>query len=558
MDILQSGTGSIKQDSQGPQPVGHPSPLARRLSAAKGDFLGGITAGIIALPLALAFGVASGVGAEAGLYGAIILGLLAALFGGTRTQISGPTGPMTVITAAALVSFNGDFGAVLAAVLVAGLLQIVFGLCKLGGFVKFVPYPVISGFMSGIGVIIMLLQIHPLLGSDSVSSPLAAVTQLPSALSTINIDSVIIGLLTMAIVFWTPARVSRILPSPLIALLGVSTLAFYAGFDVKTIGEIPASLPEIRVPHFSLEQVSKILSTGISLAILGTIDSLLTSLVADSLTRESHNSNRELIGQGIGNAMASLFGGIAGAGATMRTVVNIKAGGTSRLSGAVHALFLVSILMGLGSLASHIPLAVLAGILIKVGVDILDYRLLKVFKKAPIHDLSVMLVVFVITVFVDLMVAVGVGITLSALLLTYRIAKQTRIQVFERGGEDEADSNADTEIQKSTDFGIRVIQIQGPFFFGSTTQVVAHFDSLLGTKVVIFNCLEVPFMDLSAVFALDEMICKLQAKGVESLIVSRERTRKKLLGLGFGAKFGESSLFVDHDEVLAAARAILK
>jgi SulP family sulfate permease len=527
------------------------------LPVLKGDVFGGITAGIVALPLALAFGVASGAGAAAGLYGAIVLGLFAAILGGTRTQISGPTGPMTVVIAAAFATFQGNYESVLAVIFVGGLLQIILGLLRVGTFVKFIPYPVISGFMSGIGVIIILLQLHPLIGGDAVGSPLASIMNLPAAIIGTDIQSLLIGIITMLIVFGTPAKISRVIPSPLIALLGVSTFAFLAGFDVKTIGEIPDKIPSINFPTFQLAELSKILTIGMSLAVLGTIDSLLTSLVADSLTKEHHNSNRELIGQGLGNALTSLFGGIAGAGATMRTVINIKSGGTSRLSGVIHALFLLSVLVALGPLASHVPMAVLAGILIKVGIDILDYRLLKVLKKAPVHDLLVMLAVFIITVFVDLIVAVGVGVTLSAILLTYRIARQTEIQILEPEGEALLPNN-DLAVQQETDFLIRIIHIKGPFFFGSTSQVLDKVDQMLGTKIVVFNCLEVPFMDLSAVFALDEMIDKLKGKDIEVITVTLEKTKNKLLSLGFDKKIGKDKMFVCHEEALQAAQDMLK
>jgi len=273
---------------------------------------------------------------------------------------------MTVVIAAALVSFQGNFESVLAVIFFAGLLQIILGFLKVGGFVKFIPYPVISGFMSGIGVIIILLRLHPLMGGNAVGSPLASLTNLPGAIAAADMQSLLVGIITMLIVFGTPAKISRLIPSPLIALLGVSLFAFLAGFDIKTIGEIPDKIPSMHFPRFQLAELSRIMTIAMSLAVLGTIDSLLTSLVADSLTKEHHNSNRELIGQGLGNTITSLFGGIAGAGATMRTVINIKSGGNSRLSGVTHAFFLLSILLGLGPLASHVPMAVLAGILIKV------------------------------------------------------------------------------------------------------------------------------------------------------------------------------------------------
>jgi len=376
-------------------------PINYSLPRLRGDLFGGLTAGVVALPLALAFGVASGAGAIAGLYGAIALGFFAALFGGTPSQVSGPTGPMTVIAAAAVVTFPGDLQAVFTVILIAGALQIVFGVIKLGIFVRYIPYPVISGFMSGIGVIIILLQLHPLLGSDSVGSPLVALFELPRAVAGANGYSLLLAGLTMLIVFLTPARISSVLPSPLIALLSMSLLSASLSFTVQTIGEIPSGLPALVLPAFSAEKLPKILAMAMALSVLGVIDSLLTSIVADSMTKERHDSNQELIGQGVGNMAAALIGGLPGAGATMRTVVNIKAGGTTRLSGMIHSLFLVAVLLGLGKYTALIPMPVLAGILMKVGVDILDYRMLRVLRRAPRQDLVVMLTVFGITVFVD-------------------------------------------------------------------------------------------------------------------------------------------------------------
>ncbi|MCC5853570.1 MAG: SulP family inorganic anion transporter, partial [Alkalimonas sp.] len=333
----------------------------------RGDLFGGLTAGIVALPLALAFGVASGAGAAAGLYGAIALGLVAALFGGTRVQISGPTGPMTVVFASAIAALGGSFQMALAVVLVGGVLQIVLGLLKVGGLVRYIPYPVISGFMSGIGVIIILLQLAPLMGAAPSPSPLQALAKLPDTLAHLNVQALALGLMTFAIVWCTPMRISRYLPSPLLALCLCTLAAVLLEWQVPVIGDIPTGLPELHLPQFSLTQWSLIFTLGLTLALLGTIDSLLTSLVADSITRTRHKPNKELIGQGLGNVLCSFIGGLPGAGATMRTVVNVNAGGRTRLSGMVHALFLLALLLGLGPLAAQIPLAVLAGILVKVG-----------------------------------------------------------------------------------------------------------------------------------------------------------------------------------------------
>ncbi|MCU0558807.1 MAG: SulP family inorganic anion transporter [Desulfobacterales bacterium] len=521
----------------------------------RGDLFGGLTAGVVALPLALAFGVASGAGAIAGLYGAIAVGFFAAWLGGTRTQVSGPTGPMTVIMAAAVAAFPGELPSVFTVVLIAGLLQIVFGLIKLGGFVRYIPYPVISGFMSGIGVIILLLQLHPLLGGASVGSPLVALIELPKAIAGANPYSLLLAGFTLLIVFKTPLRISRVLPSPLIALFCMSLLSAVLSLPVDTIGKIPAGLPQLSFPSISAEQTPKILAMAIALSVLGVMDSLLTSIVADSMTRERHDSNRELIGQGVGNMVSGLIGGLPGAGATMRTVVNIKAGGSTRLSGMIHSLFLLAVLLGLGKYTAHIPMAVLAGILIKVGVDILDYRMLKVLNRAPREDLIVMLAVFGITVFVDLIAAVTIGVALAALLLTYRMAQQTQINVSEVPPA-EWQRRIGKDLQEQSDFRIRVISVRGAFFFGTTTRMQGKINKLIGAEVVIINCLNVPFMDISAAFALSEMVDKLKEAGIRPILVITEGVGldRLLQGLGCSDIFGKDGIQVDYNKAVELAR----
>lgn len=520
----------------------------------QGDFFGGLTAGIVALPLALAFGVASGLGAAAGLYGAIAVGFLAALFGGTPTQVSGPTGPMVVIFAAAIVSFPEDLSAVLGVVLLAGIIQIIFGILKIGMFVRYIPYPVISGFMSGIGVIIILLQLHPLLGADSVSSPLEALLRLPDSILHLNTYSVVLALITMGIVFASPASITKYIPSPLLALLGGSFLSIAFNFPVATIGEIPSGLPDFALPLFSITLLPKVIPIALALAALGTIDSLLTSVVADSMTKTKHDSNRELIGQGIGNIAASLIGGLPGAGATMRTVINIKAGGTSRISGMTHSIFLVTILLGLGQFAALIPLPVLAGILMKVGIDILDYRLLRMIRRVPRQDLAVMLTVFTMTVFVDLIFAVGIGVTLASLMITYRISNQSQIDV--KGVPHQAwQRDLEKSLEEETEYRIRTLSVLGAFFFGTTAKMQEQVSKLIGTKIVIINCLDVPFMDLSGYFALSEMIDRLHYEKIKPIVVVKEDVgiRKQMLAMGYDDLLGADGIQTDYNVALHLA-----
>ena len=323
------------------------------MNRVKNDIFAGVTAAVVALPLALAFGVASGAGAIAGLYGAIILGFFAAAFGGTPTQISGPTGPMTVVVAATIATFPNDFPAVMTVVFLAGIMQISFGIVGIGKWIKYIPYPVISGFMCGIGVIIIILQINPFLGVDGFSSIIYTLTHLLETLQKVNYEAVIIASITLSIMFLTPSKISKIVPSALIALVFVTYFSILMGFNVKTIGEIPMGLPEFVLPlSFDILKLSTILTLAITLSLLGSIDSLLTSIVADSKTKTKHDPKKELIGQGIGNMVCSFFGAIPGAGATMRTVININSGATTRISGIVHSITLLLIVLFLAPLAS--------------------------------------------------------------------------------------------------------------------------------------------------------------------------------------------------------------
>lgn len=491
---------------------------------ARGDLFGGLTAGVVALPLALAFGVASGAGAQAGLYGAAILGFFAALLGGTPTQISGPTGPMTVVFAAALTSLGGDLDAAMMVVLIGGLGQIVLGALKAGSLIRYVPYPVISGFMSGVGVIIILLQTGPFVGAPSWKSPLEAITHLPLLAERFNATAFALALATLALVLFTPKRITRLVPAPLLALVVLTALSVLLGLDVPRIGAIPEGLPVFHLPSFAAGKEKEIVLLGVTLALLGSIDSLLTSLVADSLTRTRHQPNKELFGQGVGNAVCAFFGAIPGAGATMRTVINIKAGAQTRLSGIIHALFLFALLLGLGPLAAYVPLSVLAGILVKVGIDILDYRFLKVAKFAPRDELLVAAAVFLLTVFVDLIIAVGVGVVLALVLTIRRLTRMASVH-FEPA-----------DIEGSVEDGIRRLVVSGPFFFGSAVELMNKVDQIFDFKGVLFDLRAVPFFDLTALFLLEEMVEQAASEGLRiAILVTPEQAetiqRMRLPGL---------------------------
>ncbi|MBP6540100.1 MAG: SulP family inorganic anion transporter, partial [Saprospiraceae bacterium] len=329
----------------------------------KGDIFGGVTAGIVALPLALAFGVQSGLGAASGLYGAIGLGIFAALFGGTNTQISGPTGPMTVVSAttiALLIAQKGSLESALPAILLCfvltGAFMILMGILKLGQYIKYIPYPVVSGFMTGIGVIIIMLQLFPMLGYESPKTIPQILVNIGDPLRDIHYPSLGLTVLTMIIVYLFP-KVSKTIPSTLVALISVTVLAWGLSMDVAIIGAIPSGLPNLHFELFTaISDFNLILMPAVTLAALGAIDSLLTSVVADNVTKTSHESNKELVGQGIGNMVAGMIGGIPGAGATMRTLVNINSGGTTKMSGVIHGVFLLLVLLGLSSMAALIPI----------------------------------------------------------------------------------------------------------------------------------------------------------------------------------------------------------
>ena len=515
-------------------------------SKLRGNIFGGITAGVIALPLSLAFGVSSGLGAMAGLYGAIFLSLFASIFGGTPTQISGPTGPMTVVIASMLVQYPGDFKLIFATIFLAGVFQIIFGLTKLGGIIKYVPYPVISGFMSGIGAIIILLQLNPIFGLDFNGTPAESLIYFVKHISMMNHSSLCLGLLTLCIIFLTPKKISKIIPSSLIALILVTLFSVINNFNVTTIGNIPRGLPTVQLGMISLSDIQIILPLALTLGILGSIDSLLTSLVADSLTKTKHNSNQELIGQGIGNIAASIFGGIAGAGATMRTVVNIKAGGSSRLSGIVQAIFLICVILFFAPFASKIPLTVLAGILVKVGIDIVDYKFLNIIKVAPRRDILVMLTVFLITVLDDLIFAVGVGVVLSALLLAYKLSQQMEMEIS-KPDEDfiEEDNNKD----------LIIAHIKGVLFFGTASLLLSKMENLLHHKNLIINCESIKSMDISAIFALEEMVAQLKEQGVEIvLVISNKKLKERLFDTGLNKLMAEWQIVPSLDKAMSLIR----
>ena len=500
-----------------------------------GDIFGGITAAVVALPLALAFGVQSGMGAIGGLYGAIALGILAAIFGGTKTQISGPTGPMAVVAAAVIAgeiaiygSLEAAIGTIVATFVLAGLFQVLMGVLGIGQYVRYMPYPVISGFMSGIGLIIIFLQIFPFFGMASPSKIVDVFGSMDTIASGMNMQAALLALATIAIIYLFP-KVTKKVPSALVALIGLTLVTVLAGLDVPVIGDIPKGLPDVHINtllSMDWHHPMVMVMPAITLAALGAIDSLLTSVVADNKTKTKHNSNRELIGQGIGNMGAGIIGGLPGAGATMRTVVNIDAGGRTRLSGVVHGLGLLIVLLGASEYAGMIPLSVLAGILITVGLGIIDYKGLKHVKDVPRSEAVIMLIVLVLTVFVNLLQAVAVGMVLASILFMKKMgdvaeenAKATPMDESTGG----LLEGADTECQ------VYVQTFNGPIFFGFTSYFSQVIADLPKVKMVVLRMEQVPYIDQSGMYAIEDAVLELEKRGIEVFLTGIQKQPEDML-----------------------------
>ena len=528
----------------------------------RGDFFGGLTAGVVALPLALAFGVQSGMGAIAGLYGAIAIGIIAAWLGGTPTQISGPTGPMTVVSAVVIAeaiartgSLETAMGTIIAIFFLAGLMQIVMGVLKIGQYIQYMPYPVVSGFMTGIGVIIITLQLFPFLGQVSPKKIIDILAGVPNALTQINFSASLLAAATIAIIYLFP-KISKAIPSALVALIVLTVTSTFMGLDVAIIGDIPEGLPALQFSALTQGiEFQYVIMPAITLAALGAIDSLLTSLVADNMTRTQHNSNKELIGQGLGNMGAALIGGIPGAGATMRTVVNVNSGGQTQLSGIIHGVSLLIVLLGAGTYASMIPLPVLAGILITVGIGIIDYKGLKHIQHVPKADAVIMLLVLGVTVFVDLLQAVAMGMVMASVLFMKKMSdlvenesEISSIREFAKNSAWVDESIIATDIADK----IYIKHLEGPIFFGFASTLQTMVRQMPEVKVVIIRMDRVPFIDQTGLYAIEEAVLTLQDKGVTVLIAGAQ---EQPLDMMKAVKvipnlIGDQQIFVNFDHCI--------
>lgn len=542
-----------------------------RFSNWRGDLFGGLTAAVIALPMALAFGVATGAGAAAGLYGAVIIGLFASLFGGTPSLISEPTGPMTVVMTAAITSLtaaNPDNGLELAftTVMLAGLLQIGFGLLKLGRYVTLMPYTVISGFMSGIGIILLILQLAPFLGQKAPpGGVIGTLEQLPQILSQANPVETLLAGLTVAIIFFTPQAISRWIPPQLVALvLGtILPLVLFPDLDIRQIrdlGELSTGLPRLHLPIFRAAQLQMMLTNAAVLAMLGSVDALLTSVVADSLTRTEHDSDKELIGQGIGNLAAGIFGGIPGAGATMGTVVNIQAGGRTVLSGLTRAAILTIVVLGAGPLTQVIPLAVLAGIVFKVGIDIIDWGFLKRAHRISRKAALIMYGVILLTVFVDLIVAVGAGVFVADTLTIDRLSKLRAKGVKTITDADDEITLSDKEkfLLDQADGRVLIFQLSGPMIFGVAKAIARAHNAVEDCDVLILDLTNVPHLGVTSSLVLENAIQEaVEKERIIFLVGAKRQSRRRLNRLDVLALIPKQQRLQSRAEALEQAMAMV-
>lgn len=519
-----------------------------------GDTLGALSAAIVALPQLLAFGVVTGFGAGAGIWGAIILCVITAILGPKVPFISGITGPVTIVIASIMHALNGDVSTVILILVMAGILQTILALTSFPSIVKYMPYPVISGFMNGIGIIIILMQLPPLFGLKAQSNTIESIHYFITNLANINYDALIIGVITLAIVFLFPKKWNKIIPSQVLALIICTFISIKAGLEVSKISEISISFPQISIPKSNLHDIITYAHYAITLAIVLCVESLLTGLVADSLLKTKTPSKRLLFGHGIGNIFCSLTGSLPGTAATMRTVAAINSGATTRFAVLLNPLILAILLFKFSGFVAEIPLSVLAAILIKIGFDIIDVKLLKVIKLAPKDDLYVLFLVFFLTVFYNLIVAVGAGITFAALLYAKRIADKTKL--VERKIHNDA---MEKQIEQDFKHKIRIVHIEGQFFFGSATQIISQFDELLGTKYLILDYSSGDLLDISAIFALEDIIARLISQKIKTILVlPNQELYDQLKAHGIVTKIGENHIFFEETEAINFAMICLK
>ena len=527
-----------------------------------GDAFGGVTTAVVALPVALAFGAASGIGPIAGMYGAIAVGFFASVFGGTPSQISGPTGPMTIAMAVVVTQHAHSLEEAFTIVMLAGLLQIALGALRVGSFVTYTPYSVISGFMSGIGIIIITIQVLPFLGAATVSGgTLDSIRAWPNAVANYSLDALVVGAVALGVGVLWPRPFRKFMPPPLAALVAGTLVGFFWMTNAPVIGAVPTGLPDFYLPVLSHGFLLGVLQPAFILALLGSIDSLLTSLVAVSLTRTPHNPNRELFGQGVGNIAAGVVGGIPGAGATIGTVVNIRAGGRTPVSGALRAALLLALVLGIGKITEPIPYAVLAGILMKVGWDIIDWRFLTRIRHIRRDYLLIMLVTLVLTVFVDLVTAVAIGLIAAGLARAQESATP------------ELDSVVSVPLLEQTFFAnqedgpeidpylarVGLVTLRGRFSVASANELARVIGAdIKEHEVVIFDFSETTNMDDSAALVMEQLVDTAAAEDTECIVMHLSGSVRSTLDSLNVFKDVPKDRFVDSlDDARVLARALL-
>ncbi len=527
----------------------------------RGDMFGGVTAAVVGLPVALAFGVASGLGALAGIYGAIAVGFFAAVFGGTKSQISGPTGPMAVAMAAVVTIHADNLGQAFAIVILAGLIQVLLGVMRAGRLVSFTPYSVISGFMSGIGVIIILLQTLPFLGAAAATGgPAGAMRALPEAVTGVNPHSLAIAAATLAVGTLWPRPLRRYLPPTLAALIAGTLLGVLWLTNTPVIGDVPTGLPTLRLPDISWSVLDGVLTPALTIALLGSIDSLLTSLIADSMTRTRHDPNRELVGQGIGNMLAGFLQALPGAGATMGTVVNIRAGGRTRVSGVLRAVILLAMVLGLARYVEAIPHAVLAGILMKVGWDIIDWRFITRAHRVQREHLVVMLITMGLTVFLDLVTAVAIGLIAAGMASARQFERLEMDTVVSVPLLDRTFLRRDSP-EVADDFSARVglVALRGNFSVASSNRLVNTISAdIRDHEVLILDFTDTLYVDDSAALVVEQLIDTAEEENTPCIVMGLDGfPHDTLMSLNVLKKISEDRFVADIDGAREVANRIL-
>lgn len=501
----------------------------------KGDFTGGLSAAVVALPLAIAFGVLSGAGPLAGVVAAVLVGFFAALFGSTASQISGPTGPMTVLITAIFMQYTTldpvhGLAIGFTVVMLSGLFLILFGVFRLGQYINMIPHPVVSGLMSGLGLTIIVLQIGPLLGHANLGTPWESFLQLPNVLSHPATNTAAIGVLALILMYFQPKSIGKFIPAPLTTLL-IGTAVYLLLFPnsmIKTVGDLSTSLPVAQWPLLTTELIIDVIKSALALAILASIDTLITSLVADNISRDRHDSNKELVGQGIANFFSGLFGGIAGAGASMRTVINVRHGGQTALSGIFHSLIILLLFLLFGQYIELVPHAVLAAILIKVASDLIDWDYIKRLHKAPKPSLVIMFSVLFLTLSVDIITAIFVGIAMTSLLFMKRMSDQHHNSTS--SPEDEPPLSAqEKQYLQQANGRILLFHISGPMSFGAAKSMVKRVSSVDNYEALVLDLSDVYMIDFSSSLAIEDIILDAQEAGHHIFISGVKETVKDVL-----------------------------